>query len=60
MGTWVERQWLPSDAPALPNSARRGGTYQAFVPDMLTARSLRIPDKISRQAAKVERRILDL
>lgn len=60
MGTWVERQWIPSDAPGLARRSRRGGPYRAFVPDRLSTRNLRVPGDMSRKAAVVERRILDL
>lgn len=60
MGTWVERHWTPSDAPALSRRSRSGGPYHAYVPDTLRHRDLAIPAELSRRAAQVERKILDL
>lgn len=60
MGTWVERQWLASDAPASSRRSRRGGTYVAYVPHKLCDRDLAIRSELSRRAAQVERKILDL
>lgn len=55
MGTWVERMWVPSDAPALPRRARRGGRYLAHVPDRLDSPAPPVGDAVGARAGRLGR-----
>lgn len=53
MATWVSQRWEPSfDAPT--RTGRQGGSYQAYVPDLLQGRPLAMGGGISVRAADVE------
>lgn len=53
MATWLTQHWEPSfDAPT--RAGRQGGTYRAYLPDLLQGRPLAMGDEISAQAADVE------
>lgn len=59
MGRWMTQHWIPADGSGLPKRARRGGSYQAYVPELLTA-ELKPTPEIIQTAARVERKLLNL
>lgn len=60
MAEWVERHWLPLDGPGLSRQARKGGAYQAFFPDALASRDVKLSAELSKEAGRVEQKILEL
>ena len=53
MATWLTEHWEPSyDAPT--QAGRQGGSYQAYVPDLLQGRPLALGGDMSARAAEVE------
>lgn len=60
MAEWLERQWLPLDGPGLNRKARKGGVYQTFLPDPLARRDVKLSAELSKEAGRVEQKILEL
>ena len=53
MAQWLDQHWEPS-FDAATRAGRRGGQYQAYLPDLLVGRALAIGGEISARAADVE------
>ncbi len=60
MGRFVSVQWSPNPAAMGPRRARAGGTYRAFIPDLLTRLSLSIDGRVAADLADAERAMLGL
>lgn len=60
MGQLVERQWVPALEPGLPRRARKGCTYEAYLPDRLVDLALQIDAEVAADIADAERQILSL
>lgn len=60
MARYVEMTWVPADGTGLSRWDRQGGSYEAYVPDLLINSSPIIPAKLAKRAAEVERRIIAL
>ncbi|MFD9827150.1 Fic family protein [Tsukamurella tyrosinosolvens] len=60
MAEWVEQYWEPDPNAGTSRRTRRGGRYQAYVPDLLNGRPISIPQELASRAAAVERSIRGL
>lgn len=57
MAYWDELYWEPDPDAGYSRASRRGGRYQAYVPDPLGSRPLSVPVELAAKAAAVERAI---
>src|SRR5579872_1269789 len=61
MSHFENRIWTPApDAIGLPRSARQGGAYHVYIPDLLTARTFSIGGTEAADVADAERAIIEL
>lgn len=57
MANWEEAKWEPSIDSGVPRREHRPGVYQRYVPDFLDGIGLAINGDLSRQVARIERRV---
>ncbi|MBP3088765.1 Fic family protein [Corynebacterium sp. sy017] len=60
MPTHITCHWIPADGSGLPRREKAGGTYRAYVPDLLSTTPLHIDPEIAKRAAHVEQAISTL
>lgn len=60
MGQLLQRRWTPGFEPGLPRRARKGCTYEAYLPDRLEDAALAIAAEVAADVADAERQILSL
>lgn len=57
MATWDEADWESNVDSGVPRSARRSGSYQRYVPDLLDGVGLAVNGDLSRRITSIERSI---
>ena len=60
MGRFVTRHWTPDLTAPGPRRARKGGTFQAFIPDRLVERPFKIDARVAADIADAERAMIEL
>ncbi len=57
MATWEDAHWASSVDSGVPRSARRSGSYQRYVPDLIDGVGLAVMGEVSRRITAIERSV---